>query len=68
MDRPTEHKPKRCQKCQDLPSVAFDTRTQAWDCAHVCYDRCYGAVNQPTLAQAVEAWNKIVEGNNGQTD
>ena len=68
MDRPNEHKSKRCQKCQQLPSVAFDARTQAWDCAHICYDRCYGAVNQPTLVDAVKVWNRIVERDNGQAE
>lgn len=59
---PSTPKPKPCQTCRQHPSVAYDTRTQAWDCAHICYDRCYGALNQPTLIDAVEAWNRIAEG------
>jgi len=51
---------RRCAKCHDLPLLYFDEYMRGWDCVHICGDRMFGVVNQPTRATAVAEWNLLV--------
>ena len=59
----TDPEPQPCERCREKPLVYCDERTNKWDCVHCCYDRLSGAVNHPTRDAAVQAWNKLVRGN-----
>lgn len=50
-----------CMRCGVAPVPRFDSRTNGWDCVHICGDRCSGALNQPSEEQAAKAWNELQE-------
>ena len=51
--------PQPCERCTEKPVMGRDEQTGQWDCVHWCYDRLSGAVNQPTMGAAVQAWNRL---------